>query len=192
MPGHRYVEEISFATILAARRSAGVTPEVKLGEHLMHNLHQAWMRLTILALKPRGDVSRSPKQGYQWLHKMIIIIIFYLRLTLQMFLLPLYVIVTKLIYCYIEVQAGFTIRLIMPGHHNGWWPLAFYWSLTSTVIYISFTYTLCILKCYLTKNGKYTNTTANKLFFVPTCTSGSLWNKIVLKQIWDNVLFPHI
>ena len=30
MPGHRYVEEISLAAMLAAKRSAGVAPELKL------------------------------------------------------------------------------------------------------------------------------------------------------------------
>ena len=32
MPGHRYVEEISSAAILATKRSAGVIPEVNLRE----------------------------------------------------------------------------------------------------------------------------------------------------------------
>ena len=30
---------------------------------------QVRIRLPTLALKPRGDVTRSPKQGYQWPHK---------------------------------------------------------------------------------------------------------------------------
>ena len=34
MPGHRYVEEIGSAVMLAAKRSAGVTPEVNLREHV--------------------------------------------------------------------------------------------------------------------------------------------------------------
>ena len=32
-------------------------------------LCQARIRMPTLALKPRGDVTRSPKQGYQWSHK---------------------------------------------------------------------------------------------------------------------------
>ena len=32
-------------------------------------LHQVWIRLPTLALKPRGDVTRPPKQECQWLHK---------------------------------------------------------------------------------------------------------------------------
>ena len=34
MPVHRYVEENGSAAMLAAKRSAGVTPEVNLGEHV--------------------------------------------------------------------------------------------------------------------------------------------------------------
>ena len=30
---------------------------------------QARIRLPTLALKPKGDIIRSPKQGYQWPHK---------------------------------------------------------------------------------------------------------------------------
>ena len=30
---------------------------------------QVWIRLPTLALKPRGNVTKSPKQGYQWPHK---------------------------------------------------------------------------------------------------------------------------
>ena len=46
--------------MLAAKRSAGVEPEVNLREHVM----QARIRLPTLALKPR-----SQKQVYQWPHK---------------------------------------------------------------------------------------------------------------------------
>ena len=35
--------------------------------HTRHRLAQK--RLPTLALKPRGDVTRSPKQGYQWPQK---------------------------------------------------------------------------------------------------------------------------
>ena len=28
-----------------------------------------WIRLPTLALKPRGDITRNPKQGFQWPHK---------------------------------------------------------------------------------------------------------------------------
>ena len=55
------------AAMLAAKRLAGVAPEVNLRECIC--LHQARIRLPTLALKPRGNVTRSPKQGYQWPHK---------------------------------------------------------------------------------------------------------------------------
>ena len=55
----------SSAAMLATKRLAGVTPEVNLGELLC----QMQIRLSTLALKSRGDVTRSPKQGYQWPHK---------------------------------------------------------------------------------------------------------------------------
>ena len=68
MPVHRYVEENSSAAMLAAMRSAGVTPEVNLREPVTC-LHQAQIRMPTLALKLIRDGSRSPKQGYQWPHK---------------------------------------------------------------------------------------------------------------------------
>ena len=36
MLAHKYVEENSLYTMLAAKRSAGVTPEMNLGEHVTH------------------------------------------------------------------------------------------------------------------------------------------------------------
>ena len=36
MPGHMYLEEIGLAAMLATERSAGVTPEVNLREHVTH------------------------------------------------------------------------------------------------------------------------------------------------------------
>ena len=52
--------------MLAIKRLAGVTPEVNLEEHL---LCMPLPILNNLTLKPRGDVTRSKKQGYQWPHK---------------------------------------------------------------------------------------------------------------------------
>ena len=37
MPGHRYVEEISLVGTLAAKRLAGVTPDVNLRECVIHS-----------------------------------------------------------------------------------------------------------------------------------------------------------
>ena len=63
MPAHKYVGGNGSAAMLAAKRSAGVTPEVNLREHLTH---MPLPRLPTLVLKPRGGFTRSPKQGYQW------------------------------------------------------------------------------------------------------------------------------
>ena len=42
----------------------------KVQENVQHiRLCQAQKRLSTVALKFRGDVARSPKQGYQWPHK---------------------------------------------------------------------------------------------------------------------------
>ena len=39
--------------------------------HIHHIcLHHVWTKLPTLALKPRGDITRNLKQGYQWPHKM--------------------------------------------------------------------------------------------------------------------------
>ena len=59
MPDDRYVEENSLATILVAKRSAGATQEMNI------HFHQVQIRLSTLTSKPRGDVTRSPKEGYQ-------------------------------------------------------------------------------------------------------------------------------
>ena len=64
LPGHRYVEEINTTAMLATKMLAGVTPMVNLREDV--HLCQVQIRLPTLALKPRWDVTRSPKQGYQW------------------------------------------------------------------------------------------------------------------------------
>ena len=62
MPSCRYVEEIGMAAMLVTKRLAGVTPELNLRECVIcMPLH-----LPTLALKPKGEVTRSPKQGYQW------------------------------------------------------------------------------------------------------------------------------
>ena len=46
MPAHKYMEENSLAAMLAG--------------------HQVQIGLPTVALKPRGDITRSPKQGPQW------------------------------------------------------------------------------------------------------------------------------
>ena len=50
--------------MLSTKRSVSVTSEVNLG----NSLHTGEKGST-QALKPRTDVTRSPKQGYHWPHK---------------------------------------------------------------------------------------------------------------------------
>ena len=62
-----YVGENGSGTILAAKRSPGVAQEVNLSEHIICTPPPSV--LPTLALKHRGNITRTPKQGYQWLHK---------------------------------------------------------------------------------------------------------------------------
>ena len=58
------------AAMLALYTSKGVAPEVNLRERISRTpLHSSNKAEPTLALKPRGDVTRSPEQGYQWPHK---------------------------------------------------------------------------------------------------------------------------
>ena len=58
------------AAMLAIYTGRGVTPEVNLWEHISCMSPQSSNKAEpTLALKPRGDVTRSPKQGYQWPQK---------------------------------------------------------------------------------------------------------------------------
>ena len=64
------MEEIGLAAMLAAKRPAGVAPKVNLTECVTHMPPPSVNKAEpTLALKPRGDVTRSPKQKYQWAHK---------------------------------------------------------------------------------------------------------------------------
>ena len=66
----RVCERDAPAAMLATERLAGVAPEVNLRECVIHTpLLSSNKAEPTLALKPGGDVTRSPKQGYQWLHK---------------------------------------------------------------------------------------------------------------------------
>ena len=49
--------------MLISIQSAGVAPEVNLRINANERAHKKGI---YLALKPRTDVTRSPKQGYQW------------------------------------------------------------------------------------------------------------------------------
>ena len=57
------------AAMLAIKRSAGVTLEVNLRECTSYMPLPHANKLSTLALKPKEDVTRSPKQGYEWPHK---------------------------------------------------------------------------------------------------------------------------
>ena len=58
------------AAMLAIYTCRGVAPEVNLREHISHTPLQSLNKAEpTLALKPRGDVTRSPKQGYHWPQK---------------------------------------------------------------------------------------------------------------------------
>ena len=51
---------------LPSRGWQRVAPEVDLRERTLRSASAMRIRQPTLALKPRGDVTRNPKQGYQW------------------------------------------------------------------------------------------------------------------------------
>ena len=56
--------------MLALYTGKGVTPEVNLREDISCMPPQSLNKAEpTLALKPRGGITRSPKQGYQWPRK---------------------------------------------------------------------------------------------------------------------------
>ena len=58
------------AAMLALYTGKCVAPEVNLGQRISCTPLQSSNKAEpTVALKPRGDVTRSPKQGYQWPHK---------------------------------------------------------------------------------------------------------------------------
>ena len=58
------------AAMLAIYTGRGVAPEVNLREHISHTPLQSLNKAEpTLALKPRGDITRSPKHGCQWSQK---------------------------------------------------------------------------------------------------------------------------
>ena len=67
---HKYVDQKGSAAMPAVKRSAGVPPEVNLGNYCycLQMMKHARKRFN-LALKPKADFTRSPNQGYQWPHK---------------------------------------------------------------------------------------------------------------------------
>ena len=62
--------ESQLAAMLAIYTGRGVAPEVNLRDHISHMpLPSANKAEPTLALKPKGDVTKSPKQGHQWPQK---------------------------------------------------------------------------------------------------------------------------
>ena len=59
MPAHRYMEENGSAAMLAAKRSAGVAPEVNLRVCITH------MPPSSVKKAAHSGFKRSSKQGYQ-------------------------------------------------------------------------------------------------------------------------------
>ena len=62
----QYVDQKGLAAILTSIQSAGVAPEVNLR---ITQVRKHTSDRSTLVLKPRADVTRSQKQGYQWPHK---------------------------------------------------------------------------------------------------------------------------
>ena len=54
--------------MLAVKRAVGFAPKVNLRNHCIHVIKHA-NEVATLALKPRVDITRNQKQGYQWPHK---------------------------------------------------------------------------------------------------------------------------
>ena len=61
----KYVDQKGSAAMLTFIQSAGVTSEVNLSITQGESMQKG----STLALKPRADITRSPKQGYQWPHE---------------------------------------------------------------------------------------------------------------------------
>ena len=63
MPGCRYVEEICLAAMLAAKWSAGVTPEVNLRGHVTHMPPIGMYKGSHCGFEIQNRHTRSPEQG---------------------------------------------------------------------------------------------------------------------------------
>ena len=63
---YKYVDRKGSAALLTSIDSAGVAPEMNLR---ITQARKLTSKGSTLALKPRADVTRSLKQGYQWPHE---------------------------------------------------------------------------------------------------------------------------
>ena len=66
MSACKCMDEISSTAMLTARKSTGITPEVNFGNVYHSGNVYISTKVPTLVLKPRGDITRSLKQGYQW------------------------------------------------------------------------------------------------------------------------------
>ena len=69
MPAYRYLEEIGLAAMLAAKRLAGVTPEVNLKDHVTCMPLASVSKAAQSGFETQRRHHQSPKQGYQWPHR---------------------------------------------------------------------------------------------------------------------------
>ena len=69
MPARRYLEEIGLAAMLAVKKLVGVTPEVNLRECVTHAPPPSTNKAAHSGFETQINITRSPKQGYQWSHK---------------------------------------------------------------------------------------------------------------------------
>ena len=63
---YKYVDQKGVNVMLPSKQSTGVAPEVSL---MITQVRKHTSKGSTLALKPRADVTRRPKQGHQWSHK---------------------------------------------------------------------------------------------------------------------------
>ena len=69
MPAHRYMEEIGSAAMLAAKRLAGVTPEVNFRDHVTCMPLGSVNKAAYSGFETQRRRHQSPKHGYQWPHR---------------------------------------------------------------------------------------------------------------------------
>ena len=69
MPAHRYMEENGLATMFAAKRLAGVAPEVNIREHVTGMPLPSRNKAVHSGFPNQRRRHLKSKKGYQWLHK---------------------------------------------------------------------------------------------------------------------------
>ena len=69
MPGHRYVEDIDSASMLATKRLTGVAPEVNLKEFVTCMPMPSTNKASHSVFKPRGVVTKKSKTRVSVAHQ---------------------------------------------------------------------------------------------------------------------------